>query len=174
VNLTQLIKDSHKLAVEKGWWSLPEDTAESKLLMIHGKISEAAECYRNGEMETHFKMPAPPLDEYEDTSGRKPLGFPIAVADIAIGCADLLGDLGCSGLDSRGTSLLYDEATPDEYTSVVQLLLETHDGANLYEDSIVETIEMCRRLALKVGFDLDEAIRIKLAYDRIQPGMHVR
>ena len=173
MNLSELIKDSHELAVEKGWWSLPNDTVESKLLMIHCEISEAAECYRNGEMTIYYD--APPLENTPVEYGMlraKPLGFPIEVADIAIRCADLLGHfLEAPAYQSAHDFRLYDEALP-RGTSVVNLLLEMHECLDYSEGSIIDTIELCRSVALKVGFDLDEAIRIKQQYNRTRPHRH--
>lgn len=48
------VQDCHELAVEKGWWSEPEDTVLTKLLLIHSEVSEAVEAYREGS-ETGFR-----------------------------------------------------------------------------------------------------------------------
>jgi NTP pyrophosphatase (non-canonical NTP hydrolase) len=84
VELKDLQKQVHALAVEKGWWdgqiNLPE-----KLCLVHSEISEALEEYRRGTIDLR--------DAYEGEGG-KPEGFSVELADAVIRILDLCGWLG--------------------------------------------------------------------------------
>lgn len=85
LTITRLVKQSHDLAKEKGWWPAdkPVDIPE-KLCLIHSEVSEALEEYRE-----------------EDDSGAdqdenrhwKPVGLIHELADAVIRIADLCGAL---------------------------------------------------------------------------------
>ena len=81
MTITELVHAAHKLSLEKGWYDEGVVNIPEKLALIHSEVSEALECYRNGEMTTRFK-------------DGKPEGFPIELADIVIRIADLCGYLG--------------------------------------------------------------------------------
>lgn len=81
--LTELVKESHERAVRKGWWPKDEPVnVPEKLALIHSEVSEALECFRDGE----------PV--FFVGGGGKPLGFGIELADVVIRVADLCGHLG--------------------------------------------------------------------------------
>lgn len=75
-SLNQLARTAYVNSVAHGFYneipSIPE-----RLCLIHSEVSEALECYRDGEMELHF-----------DEKG-KPLGFPTEIADVIIRIIDL-------------------------------------------------------------------------------------
>lgn len=98
MTLAELVKDAHERSLRKGWWDeelsladgkpyldreLVEATIPEKLALIHSEVSEALECFRNGDM--HRFVPA-------DTG--KPEGFGTELADVVIRVADLCGALG--------------------------------------------------------------------------------
>lgn len=75
----------HALSREKGWWDEqpePEKVIPEKLCLMHSEISEALECYREGDMK---------LRRREDG---KVEGFPSELADVVIRAYDLAGALG--------------------------------------------------------------------------------
>lgn len=80
--LNELVKESHERAVRKGWWEGDVHNVPEKLALIHSEVSEALECYRDGE----------PV--FFTGENGKPLGLGIELADVVIRVADLCGHLG--------------------------------------------------------------------------------
>lgn len=188
MKLSELIKQSHELAVEKGWWESLD--VDEKLLMIHSEISEAVECYRNGEMGlTYDKCPisdilcgkrvptcvhtfwirdAVPATAHTKTTHRKPLGFPSEIADVAIRCADLLGHLGEPAWHAELPRRHYTPPTIITALMTLHRLAVKGDAANTLE----VCIDHCYAIARLVGFELDDAIRIKHEYNRTRSHRH--
>jgi len=84
-------KEIHEYAVEKGWWD-EEKTPRSKgdqFANFHAEVSEAWAEWRNGHpMEAvYFKNPHGDVVDPE-TSGSKPEGVPIELADVVIRIMD--------------------------------------------------------------------------------------
>lgn len=82
MRIKDLVAESHDRAVRKGWYSNGPRPIPELLCLIHSEISEALECYRNGEPHLHY-----------DEKG-KPLGLAIELADTIIRVADMCGALG--------------------------------------------------------------------------------
>jgi NTP pyrophosphatase (non-canonical NTP hydrolase) len=78
----EFIEDVHSLACEKGWWKESTDEEHElaqitrALLMIHGEVSEATECFRDPEPKMSEKIPEYPQSAEE-------------LADVVIRCLDL-------------------------------------------------------------------------------------
>ena len=49
MNLTikELIRDSHQISKEHGWWENPDKSVGELLAIVHSEISEAREVYRD-------------------------------------------------------------------------------------------------------------------------------
>jgi len=110
-NFDELIKVSHEMAVEKGWWPEGEKRPDTEVFAnFHAELSEAWEEYRRGRMfPWHVSIDAASQDRvvytYENVdsfpAGPKPEGFSVELADFLIRLADWCGSLGITSLKER-------------------------------------------------------------------------
>ena len=101
MDINQMIEESHRRAVEHGWWETAEDKSiPVKLALIHSEVSEALEEYRRERMEIW------------SSDGGKPEGFPIELADIMIRVFDLAGALDIDLEAALRFKSNYNEARP--------------------------------------------------------------
>lgn len=94
----------HKETVAKGWWSRPEDTVPTKLLMIHAEISEAAEEFARGNMKVWYQP--------HKTENMKPEGLGVELADAMIRILDLAEYLGMNMDDLITLKMEYNKKRP--------------------------------------------------------------
>ena len=72
-------KDIHANAVDHGWWETDERNAGEVIANIHAEVSEAWECYRDGQIDTMVH------------DNGKPEGMWVELADVVIRVLDLCG-----------------------------------------------------------------------------------
>jgi NTP pyrophosphatase (non-canonical NTP hydrolase) len=75
LNISELQKSIHQLAIEKGWWEKDREIPEL-LCLIHSEISEALEAYRVKGLENWIE-------------NGKPEGVAVELADAIIRILDL-------------------------------------------------------------------------------------
>lgn len=75
MNLNELAKLANENAKAHGFYDEPKPIPQ-QIALMHSELSEALECYRDGEMELTF-----------DPKG-KPLGYPSELADVIIHIVD--------------------------------------------------------------------------------------
>lgn len=78
MNISDLQKQAHAIAKEKGWWDKPRSIGEL-IALCHSELSKALE-------EARYDYP---LNDIYDESPSKPAGFPIELADLIIRVADM-------------------------------------------------------------------------------------
>ena len=81
MTISEIQKEVHRLAIEKGWYESSR-TVPELLCLVHSEISEALEEYRNGHNLTYLG------------EGGKPEGLPIELADAVIRICDMAEGLG--------------------------------------------------------------------------------
>jgi len=134
-----LIKESHQIAVEHGWWDKPKTMGEL-LVLIHSEVSEALEEHRNGKepTETYYSGKSttyfPELENgdkcteifysktesemvFQDAMGEevivnKPEGIPSELADIVIRVFDICGYYGIDLEAAIEEKMEYNESRP--------------------------------------------------------------
>lgn len=150
--LSEIIEKAHANSRDKGWWDgveLPLSGVRfvpEKIALIHSEISEALECYRDGQMAAEYIGPEggspysqAEADEIMARAGLlqnpvrlKPVGFPSELADVVIRCADLLGALGA---EPEGTDCP-DDRPPQPVTHVGDNLTVVLAGGQIIPDSM--------------------------------------
>lgn len=101
MKINELVEESHKLAVEKGWYETKRGIPES-LCLIHSEISEALEAYRDGSVNFYIL-------------NGKPEGFGVELADAVIRIADLAGSMGLDLEEIIRTKHEYNKTRPHRH-----------------------------------------------------------
>jgi len=113
MEISELVKEAHKNAIEHGWWEKPSAFGEL-LSLVHEEVSETLNEYRNGRLpnETYysgkrkFKSNDSTIEAHTFVSSNvkgkelagnfctKPEGIPSELADIVIRVFDICGYYG--------------------------------------------------------------------------------
>ena len=104
MTIDELIREAHKTAQEKGWWSQDERPVlmqlPEKIALMHSELSEALEEYRGGR------------SAYWETAEGKPEGIGVELADCIIRIADYCGALGIDLERCLAKKLAYNKTRP--------------------------------------------------------------
>lgn len=163
--LAELAELVHNMAKEKGWWA-GERTWPEIACLIHSEISEAVECYRNGELDRHI------IDG-------KPEGLVVELADVVIRCLDYLATRS-GALDGIGYKRTVGESVvkcafmPPE--TMINGLFDMHQALSRTGVTNADRIWYCLgdvfSVAKKFDLDLASAIVAKIEYNATRPYRH--
>jgi len=176
MTISELQKQAHAIAKEKGWWDKPRDWPEICCL-IHSELSEALEEYRRGRDVTEIR--------YEAAFGKplKPLGFPIELADAVIRMMDWMECHGASlSYVEDPLEVLRDEVPSQEFLwedkppTVMDLLDCCHAALHASCWPNLKRVKLCLtsvQLTIEtLNIDIEEAIKVKMAYNRQRSYRH--
>jgi NTP pyrophosphatase (non-canonical NTP hydrolase) len=107
MDLAQLQEDSYRVSRDHGFWSTAEQqNIPSKIALAHSELSEALQCYREGQMALTF--------EYDESAGinGKPEGFGVELADAIIRICDIAEYLGIDLTSLIELKQSYNEGRP--------------------------------------------------------------
>lgn len=159
--LAELAELVHDMAKEKGWWDAPREWSEIACL-IHSEISEAVECYRNGNMALHI------------VDG-KPEGLVVELADVLIRCLDYavyLGQPVCD--DTVGETVRKPLALMDK-SDMLGMLFNCHGtvAMEVIHNPVMENIIWdVASVAHHYNLDLQSAVVAKIEYNAKRPYRH--
>lgn len=166
--LAEIAELVHDMAKEKGWWDGERPWPEIACL-IHSEISEAVECYRNGEMVMHI------------VDG-KPEGLVVELADVLIRCLDFLAShneplsqlvLPEYTVADAQRCIYHDESSTHD---MLQALHAAHIEVDDYGVSATQRVEQCIRQVLRTAkrfnLDLQSAVVAKIEYNAKRPYRH--
>jgi hypothetical protein len=185
MNLNNLIKDAYEIAKEKGWHDDPVSFPDY-IANIHAELSEAWEEWRNNrglnevyytcerDYECGLYEPHGINQECMGCSKHKPCGIPFELADVVIRICDMFGELKITEEELSNQYLFY--STSDEFG---RFITNCHSEASLSFDNYRLSYTFSRGLILTIeyfckenGIDLEQAIELKMAYNRTRPYRH--
>ena len=194
LNLTDLQKEAHAIAVDHGWYDT-ERTFGDFIALVHSEVSEAFEAYRRGGFNTwdsypdgkQFKWVPDAQDsnwEWKQVNAPKPEGVAYELADVVIRVADVAEwyewDLGVNadsvkqlfqqepsrlvGLDSFGNWLTKCHGVLSMAFSMMEMDDERYKETAGWV--MAKFVVMVECMATHYDIDLDAAIVTKMEYLR--------
>jgi len=157
--MAELAELVHDMAKEKGWWDAPREWPEIACL-IHSEISEAVECYRNGDMALHI------IDG-------KPEGLVVELADVLIRCLDYAAHVRYDDLPHETLEAWVRRHAAGEY-GMLEHLHKMHTELACYEPA--KALYWCMTAmgdcCKKFNLDLQSAVVAKIEYNAKRPYRH--
>lgn len=183
MNLSELVKQAHETAVEKGWYD-EHKPFDDLIALCHSELSEALEEYRKNV--PGGKLNRDPMSIYYSGDGYvssdktlrclKPEGIPIELADVVIRIADMLGyyKVDVITLETKDrTSPTFGEFISSMHYVLSQAYHYGTSGDDINRNiCLIAAINFIQSYAKINGIDLDEAIRIKMEYNKTRPYKH--
>lgn len=165
----------HALAVEKGWWETHDRDYGELISLIHSELSEALEEWRNNK----------PLKEvyYNASNPQKPEGFPIELADAAIRILDTMAAQSFTMTwDILSSARTRPPFRVEDHENVGRVIARLHlslsDALKGERSSapaaamLVPTLAILFNFAQRVNIDLENAMRMKMAYNKTRSYRH--
>ena len=183
MNLTDLQKEAHAIAKEKGWWDEPRSFGDL-IALVHSELSEALEAYRLNPNSVG------PIYWHNVGTKRPPCGVAIELADVVIRVADMAEHYGVVLSEIR----VINWEMPQWVRSFGDWITALHSSVHmimfvasvkLYNDpsahipcgrdwgtELRDTIGRVYLMAAHYGIDLDAAIEAKMEYNRTREYRH--
>ena len=172
MNLTELQKEAHAIAKEKGWWD-QERTFGDLIALIHSELSEALEAYRDYGNTTNAWM-----ELVDEDSDRIPVGVGHELADVVIRVADMAEWYGLSfpiHLLHINNTRSFGDWIAECHSSVSEVLATFKRfpaNPELICGSLWGLLGHVFSMAAHYDIDLDAAIAAKMEYNRTREYRH--
>ena len=174
MNLSELQKEAHAIAVAHGWWD-EERTFGELIALVHSELSEALEAYRQyGDMLPRLRR-FHQIDGWStglaDEHGGQPVGVPSELADVVIRIVDMAeyyeGTLTAEG----GTP---EQASVGDWIALAHYWLSQAYGEvpRYRATNLNNCLVVVYRMIEHYGIDLDAAIEAKMEYNRTRSYRH--
>ena len=197
MNLRELQKEAHAIAVAKGWYDRDDEVSfGDRIASIHSNLSKALETYRERELDAWVEPrvvekdpPPPPWDRRAFTHEvcSKPCGVAAELADVVIRVADMaehygvwveaayqrasVGAYPILQLETFGEWVTYVHSWASRAASEYwQARAEGEEDIPYWADAIGEFIRGVVYISAHYGIDLDAAIAAKMEYMRGRAG----
>jgi hypothetical protein len=111
--LREIIIESHKTALDHGWWESGDRPILEQLMLMVTELAEAVEEVRNGHgVGEVYYNPDRPVTNSSDDVYLKPEGFLAELADVLIRMGDTIGKY---GLTDQFIKVLQEKLTYNKY-----------------------------------------------------------
>ena len=198
MNLNELAKEAHQIAVEHGWWE-KEPSFGDLVALMHSELSEALEEYRAGRDMVWYactegtpEHPCDPKDIYDcEMSGQeascayrseKPEGIAVELADCIIRILDWAGHENVNMDRIFFEVMEAHKDQPEEEQSFGEFISALHnllsmaycDSEDFGDRDIYMTLVVYYILENmgREGVNMDKVVREKMAYNRTRPYRH--
>ena len=171
MNLTELQKEAHAIAKEKGWWD-QERTFGDLIALIHSELSEALEAYRK------TGWPWLRVNEWRCDVHGEPMGVASELADVVIRVADMAEWYGLSfpiHLLHINNTRSFGDWIAECHSSVSEVLATFKRfpaNPELICGSLWGLLGHVFSMAAHYDIDLDAAIAAKMEYNRTRQYRH--
>lgn len=178
MNLNELAKEAHQIAVEHGWWD-PEPTFGELIALMHSELSEALEEYRAGRGMVWHKVEEIkaryPGERDVKLVSHKPEGIAVELADCIIRILDLFGH---EGEEIKPVPILRD-CTRFKYGEIIGechwMLSKAYENGRHPAVSAVylnRCVSYILAWAAENNVNIESIIREKMDYNRTRPYRH--
>lgn len=171
--VADLVKKSHAIAVEKGWWPDGKRSPIEQVNNFHAEVSEAWEEYR----KTGTKRLGAGIAYWGE--GHKPEGFWVEIADLLIRLADSAGHYGwkIEPFKSAAIQIWPDPSHAPEFIGALHshlCLCASAVGQNgeFVQGKVSAIFGLCLWFAGVCDVDLWQVIEVKMDFNRTRPPRH--
>ena len=201
MNLSELQKEAHAIAVAHGWWD-EERTFGDLIALVHSELSEALEAYREQLLESWVITPSAHVEgdsvvtsDEVDTKAypvrigsvpeTKYSGVAFELADVVIRVADMAEHYGYSldpdesieDWDALDVCLAWLGSFGDWIAQLHWITAEPTSykvvaSEHLVINALASLIVGVQRMTAHYGIDLDAAIEAKMEYNRTRSYRH--
>ena len=155
MNLTDLQREAHAIALGKGWWD-QERSFGDLIALVHSELSEALEAYRDEVLPSKPHL----------------LSTKVAseLADVVIRVADMAEWYEWKLPKRQLLAFDPNESFGEHIVSAHEMLSGVRGSEPT--DVLSDFVEYIRAMASHYGIDLDAAIAAKMFYNRTRPYRH--